>query len=212
MFAQRSFQRGEWFDFSARPVFGFRAVETRHQLVDVFELGQRGPAAITATPLRTWREPDGEGLGEVFRRMCLCVPRRQVQHKLPAARLGFVKIRVGLCKRAEELAILALEVKPESRVEGVAGFVTQNPQAFGVSAAFDLQHLLPLQLHQTRVREVKRDGDARHPIWRKPLFCQPNMRFKPNSTGIQLAVQPLDVGLEKRPLDLNGKVADAQVK
>src|SRR6185503_2100659 len=162
------------------------------------------PAAITAAPLRTRREPDGESLGEVFRRVRLCVPRGKMQYELPAPGFGFVKVRIGLRKRTEELAILALEVKPESCVEGVAGFVAQDTKAFGIGAAFDLQHLLPFELHQAGVREVKRDGDARHSIRRKPLFRQPNMRFEPNSPGIQLTVQSLDVGLKKRPLDFDG--------
>src|SRR5262249_41687229 len=74
------------------------------------------------------------------------------------------------------------------------------------------QHLLSFELHQARVSEVKRDRDARHAIRRKPLFGQPNMRFETDSTGVQLAVKPLDVGLEKRPLDFDREVADAQVK
>src|ERR1041385_915515 len=117
VFAQCSLERREWFDFGARSVFRFRAGEARHQLVDVFELVQRGPAAITPTPLRTRREPDGESLGEVFGRVRLRVPRRKMQHELAAPGLGFVEVRIWLREGAEEFAIVALEVKPESRVE-----------------------------------------------------------------------------------------------
>src|ERR1041384_8119291 len=60
--------------------------------------------------------------------------------------------------------------------------------------------------------EVKRDRDAGHAVWRKPLLGQPNMRFEANSPGIELAVEALNVGFEKRTLDFNGQVADAQVK
>jgi hypothetical protein len=38
------------------------------------------------------------------------------------------------------------------------------------------------------------------------------MGFEADSTGVQLAIEALDVGLEKRPLNLDGEVADAQVK
>ena len=78
--------------------------------------------------------------------------------------------------------MLAFEVETERGVESVAGFVSQNPHALGVSAAFDFQHLLPLELHQPRVGEVKRNRDSRHAVRRKPLFRQPNMGFEANST------------------------------
>src|SRR6185369_10913358 len=113
------------------------------------------PATITTTPLRTWSEPDCERLGEVFRRMCLRIPRGQVQHILAALRFGFVEIRIRLRKRAEELAMLAFEVQPEGCVESVTGFVSQNSHALRVSATFDFQHLLSFELYQPRVREVK---------------------------------------------------------
>src|SRR6185369_4333550 len=77
---------------------------------------------------------------------------------------------------------------------------------------FDFQHLLPFEFHQPRVRQVKRDRDSRYAVRGKPLFRQPNMRFKANSPQVELVVEALDLRLQKRPLDLNGEVADAQVK
>ena len=38
------------------------------------------------------------------------------------------------------------------------------------------------------------------------------MRFEANSTQVELVVETLDVRLQKRPLDLDGEVADAQVE
>ena len=38
------------------------------------------------------------------------------------------------------------------------------------------------------------------------------MGLEANSAGVELAVKAFYVGLQKRPLDFNGKVADAQVK
>ena len=70
----------------------------------------------------------------------------------------------------KQLAMPAFEVEPESRVEGVTGFVPQDAHALGVGAAFDFEHLLPFELHQARVREVKRNRDAGYAIGRKPLF------------------------------------------
>ncbi len=135
-----------------------------------------------------------------------------MQNVLPAFRFGFVEVGIRLRKRAKQLAVLALEVQAKSRVQRVAGFVTQNAHALLVRAALQLQHLPAFELHQARVGEVKRDGDPRHAIGRKPLFRQPNMGFKANSARIQLAIKPLDVRFEKRALDFDWQIADAQVK
>ena len=106
----------------------------------------------------------------------------------------------------------AFEVKPEGGVEGVTGFVTQNPHALGVSTAFDFQHLLPFELYQSGVRKVKRNGNPGDAIGRKPLFRQPNMGFKANSAYVEFVVEALYVGLQKRPLDFDVEVSDAQVE
>src|ERR1041384_4672920 len=102
MFSQSYSQRGQRLDFCARPVARFCTRETVHQLVDVFQLVQRGPATITTAPLRTWREPDREGFSEVFRRVRLRVPRRQVQHEFAALGFWLVEVGIGLRKRSEE--------------------------------------------------------------------------------------------------------------
>ncbi len=54
------------------------------------------------------------------------------------------------------------------------------PRAAGSSAplgraALDLQHLASLQLHQPRVRQVERDGDARHAVGREPVVREPEV-------------------------------------
>src|SRR5690349_4385462 len=91
--------------------------------------------------------------------MRLCVPRRQVQHVLAASGFWFVEIRIWLRERTEELAVAPFEVQTERGVECVARFVSQNAHALRVRATFDFQHLLPFELNQSRVREVKRDRD-----------------------------------------------------
>src|SRR6185436_14298335 len=107
--------------------------------------------------------------------------------------------------------MLAFEVQSKSGVEGVTGFVSQYPHAFGVGAALDFEHLFALELHQARVREVERDRDAGHAIRRKPLFCQPNMGFEADATVVELTVEPYYMGFEERPFDFDGQVADTQI-
>src|ERR1043166_924189 len=170
MFAQREPQRRKRFDFRARTVLRFRARDLFHQLVDVLELLQRRPTAITASPLRSRRQPHGESFREVFRRMCLRIPRRQMQNILSTLWSRFVEVWIRLRKRAEQFAVLPFEVQTKSSIERVSGLVTEDAHALRIRAAFDFQHLPTFELHQSRMRQVKRDGDTRHAVGRKPLF------------------------------------------
>ena len=94
----------------------------------------------------------------------------------------------------------------------MTGFVSQDAHAFLVSAAFDLQHLFAFQLHQPRMRKIKRNRDARHAIGREPLFGQPNMGFESDAARVELIVKAFDVRFEKRPFDFYWEIADAQIK
>src|SRR5437868_14939714 len=85
--------------------------------------------------------------------MRLRVPGGQMQHVFSTLWFWFVEVRIRLCERAEQFAMPAFEVQTKGSVEGVAGFVPQDAHAFGVSAAFHLQHLLPFELHQARMGE-----------------------------------------------------------
>ena len=97
--------------------------------------------------------------------MRLRVPRRQVKNVFPALGLGLVEVGIRLRERTEELAVLAFEVKSKRGIEGVTGLVPQDAHALGIGAAFHFKHLLPFELYQARVREVKRDRDPRHAVW-----------------------------------------------
>ena len=108
--------------------------------------------------------------------------------------------------------MLAFEVETKRGVERVTGLVSQDAHTLFVGTALDFEHLLPLELHQAWVREVKRDGDAGHAVRRKPLFRQPNMRFKADSAVVELAIEPYYVGFEERTFDFDGQIADAYIE
>src|SRR5678815_2485009 len=144
--------------------------------------------------------------------MRLRIPCRQVQYKLTALRFWFLEIRIMLRERSKQLPPGAFEVQTKCRVECMAGFVAKNAHTLGISAALHLQHLLALKLHQTRMSEIKGNRNARDAVRREPFFGQPNMRLKPNATLVEFAVEPFDMWLEERALDLEGQIADAQIE
>src|ERR1700681_23676 len=100
------------------------------------------------------------------------------------------------------------EMQAKSIVDGVAGLVTQNAHALDVSAPFDFQHLFSFELHQTRMGQIKRNGESRNPVGCKPLSRQPHVRFETNAAIVQLAVEAFDVRLQKRTLDPYRQIAD----
>src|SRR6478752_3002719 len=107
--------------------------------------------------------------------MSLRIPGRQVQNKLPTLRFWFVEIRVTLGERTKQLPLATFEVQTKRSVERMTGFVTEYAHTLGVTAAFHFQHLLPFQLHQSWMREIKRNRNPRHSIGRKPFFREPHV-------------------------------------
>ena len=96
---------------------------------------------------------------------------------------------------------LAFEMQTKGVVDGVTGLVTQDAHALDVSAAFDFQHLFSFQLHQSRMGQIKGNGESRNSVGREPFGRQPHMRFETDTAIVQLAVEPFDVRFEKRSLD-----------
>jgi hypothetical protein len=90
-----------------------------------------------------------------------------------------------------------LEVQAKSIVDGVAGFVTQDAHALNIGAAFDLEHLFSFELHQARMGQVKRDGESRDPVGRKPFRRQPHVRLETDPAVVELAVEAFDVRFEE---------------
>src|SRR5438445_208709 len=60
--------------------------------------------------------------------------------------------------------------------------------------------------------QVKGDGNSRNTVRGEPLFRKPHVGLKSDAAIIQFAIETLDVRLEKRSLDLERKIANAQVK
>ena len=84
-------------------------------------------------------------------------------------------------------------METESVVQRVACFMPEDAHALDVSASLDFEHLLALELHQPRMRQVKRNSEARNAVRRKPFRGQPHVRLEANATSVQFTVETFDV-------------------
>src|SRR5262249_24033398 len=107
---------------------------------------------------------NSESLGKVFRGVGLRIPRPEMKHILAALGPWFVKVGVGYGERAEQLALPSSEVYAKGRIQRMSCFVSQDAHAFIVRAALDLEHLLALEFHQSRMGEIERNSNAGDPV------------------------------------------------
>ncbi len=92
--------------------------------------------------------------------MRLRVPPIEVVDEATAPRVGPVPFRVGLGDGAEEAPKLRALVEHVRGTERVADLVAEDLQAGLAARALRLEHLLPLESGQPRVREVERHAHA----------------------------------------------------
>jgi hypothetical protein len=83
-------------------------------------------------------------------------------------------------------------MKLERVVDGMTGFMPQNPQAFGFAGPFDFQHLRPFEFHKAGVGKIERYRKPAYAVGRKPFFRKPDMRFEPQRSCFQLPMQLLN--------------------
>src|SRR5690606_8292974 len=99
-----------------RPLAG----DLGHQRVDELELLERRPAGVVAAPARTRLHPDGEGLGEVLRRMALRIPLAEVEDVTTTRGARRVARRIAPGSRPEDRAPVAPLPQTIGGVERVA--------------------------------------------------------------------------------------------
>ena len=198
------------FDAHPRALLGRLRADLAHDCIDVFEFFQRGPALVTSPPVGTGLEPDGKRLGEVLGRMALRVPSLQVMDVTFAEWSRRVELRVRLRWRAEDAPPGDAPPQPIRVVDRVADLVPQNPQARLVGAPFDFQHLRLLQLHQPRMREVKRNRHSRNAVGTEPVGRQPEVRAEPHPLELQFVVHPLDAFLQRCAVDADRQIGEPE--
>ena len=190
--AQRLAQRAQRIDDAPRDDGRPRVRQLVHQLVDVLELPERGPAGVAPPPARVGRQPDGERLGEVLVRVALGVVRLEMEHVALAVRLRGVVLRVRLRRLAEELLAPAAAPQAVGVLDRVAGLVAQDAHAPFRRAALDLAHLAALQLRQPRDGRGRRGWRCR--ARRRACTTRPTARSAGGSQvpALELAIELLD--------------------
>src|SRR4051794_5727095 len=101
--------------------------------------------------------------------MRLGIPGVEIQNITAAVRFLFVGWRILLRERSKGANPAALEMQTKSVIQRMTSLVPQDAHTFNVSAAFDFAHELALELHQPRVRQIKRNRKSRHAVGREPF-------------------------------------------
>ena len=80
-------------------------------------------------------------------------------------------------------------MKPVCIIERVARFVSHYSQALSLRSAFDLEHLLALELGEPRVRQIERYRETGYVIRGEPFFGQPGVRLESESPFFEFFVK-----------------------
>ncbi len=163
-------------------------------------------------PVRFRIEPHGERLGEIFVRMALRVPVIEVLDEALAVRLRRVVLRIGDRRITEDAPARRPASQRVRVVDCMADFVTQDLQAREFVAALHLKHLRKLQLLEARIREIKRNRDARHPVGCEPFVGQPVAGAKRHAARVQVGGDLTDADFEICALDRQPEIAHAQLE
>src|ERR1700761_9282821 len=106
----------------------------------------------------------------------------------------------------------AAMMQPIGMRDDVAAFMAKNAHAFGHGAALDVEHHFLLKPEQAWMSEIKRDGDARRAIGRKPLARNPGMRPHPDVVIGELAVKRVEAFLQPRAFDGHFEVLEPDLQ
>src|SRR5262245_8683693 len=179
-----------------------------HQLVDIFQLPERGPTGVARPPVRTRPQPHRKGLGEIFGRVALRIPAPKVLDITPAGRIGSVIARVVFRGRAEQLLPAPAALQLVGVLHGVASLMAENGHALGPGAPFNLEHHFLLELHQARMGEIEWDRNARHTIRTEPLARYPRVRPQPDAPLFELFMELVEAVLEPGPFNHDPQTAE----
>lgn len=113
---------------------------------------------------------------------------------------------------AEELLTTRASTNCKGILNSVPGFMPKNAHAPFYVTAFDFEHLIQFKLGQTRMREIKRNGNAGHAIGSEPLIRQPEMRSESQPAFIQLSIQLRDTLFKRASFEVQMQVAETKIE
>src|SRR6185436_18845220 len=96
--------------------------------------------------------------------------------------------------------------------ESMSGLMSQQSHAFGFTRAFDFQHLLPLEPHQTRMSQVEWDTESGNAVRREPLFGKPHVRSKGERFSVEFLIKLPHSLLQRRPHNFQLEIAQPHVQ
>ena len=140
------------------------------------------------------------------------IPHVEMAHEAPAIGPGAVISGVGLGGAPEDLLPTAEPAEPIGIFYGVAGLMPQNAHAPVRGPALDLEHLFHLQFRESRMGQIKRHGDARHPIRRKPFVGQPEVGTEQELPGFEFGIELLDLSGQEGPAEGDAELVHRQVQ
>src|SRR5690606_24298516 len=133
--------------------------------------------------------------------------------ELPTVRLHAVVIAVFLRRRAERRSPVAPSREIERVRQRVAGLVAEElHRLLGAAAALDVEHHAALELPEPPVRQVERDRDRVLAVRREPLVAEIGGRAQQQPAGGELGMEARDAGGERRLLELEAEVAEAELE
>ena len=196
--AQRQLIGGDGLDAVLRAHRRGATTDVRHQRVHALELAQRRPARVKAAPTRSRRQPEREGLGEIFSRMRLRIPTVEMLDESAAQRIDRIGVGVGRERRAEDLAPSATAAQAIGGIDGVSRLVAQDAHEAGGIATLDDAAHPALQTLEAWMREIEGDGDAGDTVGREPFLREPDMWPQCDATRVEFGVQAADRAAQHR--------------
>jgi hypothetical protein len=165
------------------------------------------------SPVRARRQPDRERLGEVFDRMCLRIPTIEVLDETLARWVRAIELGVGLGRVAKRTLPELASLEVVRVLQRVARLVTEQAHALQTGAALHLEHHLPFEADESRMRQIERDADAGDAVRRAPFVTQPRVKTEaPKPRRIELFAEAFHAVFEPGVFYGEPELAEANVE
>ena len=139
--------------------------------------------------------------------MGLGIPMFKMQHIAAAGGIGAIVVRIRARGHPKDFLPATATMQTEGVLHRVSDFVAQEANASSSCPPLDLEHVLPLEPHQARMREIKGKRHSGHSLGREPLLRQPEMRAHTEITRGELRTDRANGLREAATLEIQAEVA-----